>query len=201
MPSPSSMGSTSTSAANGDSREFMRPLTSRISQVLHTCCAVTGTMLLTTHAAFPQVSVDRERAELAEAVSAATETLQAGLSAASKYGQPISARFEIGFEEVHLSVYVTNKGTLSELLVDRTTGTTSTPDSIEDPQDLVNARAQSAAMAKAKRSLSDAVGRALASHPGFHALSAIPALKGGHPVAEVALVKGRDGKSVSERLD
>jgi hypothetical protein len=158
-------------------------------------------MLLTTNAAFPQVSVDRERAELAEAVSAATETLQAGLSAAAKYGHPISARFEIGFEEVHLSVYVTNEGTLSELLVDRTTGTTSTPDSIEDPQDLANARAQSAAMAKATRSLGDAVGRALASHPGFHALSVVPALKGGHPVAEVALVKGTDWRSVPEKLD
>jgi hypothetical protein len=158
-------------------------------------------MLLTGHAAFAQANTDRERAELAEAVSNATETLQAGLSAVTKYGQPISAKFEIGFEELQLSVYVANKGTFTEVLVDRNTGQTSTPAPITDRDDLASARAQSAAMAKAARSLSDAVGRALAANPGFRALSVVPDLRGGHAVAELSLVKGPDWKTVTEALD
>jgi hypothetical protein len=98
-------------------------------------------------------------------------------------------------------VYVANKGTFSEVLVDRNTGQTSTPAPITDHDDLASATAQSAAMAKATRSLSDAVGRALAANPGFRALSVVPALKGNHPVAEVALVKGPDWKTVIEALE
>jgi hypothetical protein len=158
-------------------------------------------MLLTGHAAFAQANTDGERAELAEAVSSATETLQAGLSAVAKYGQPISAKFEIGFEELQLSVYVANKGTFSEVLVDRNTGQTSTPAPITDPDDIASAKAQSAAMAKATRALTDAVGRALAANAGFRALSVVPVLKGNHPVAEVALVKGADWKTVTEALE
>jgi hypothetical protein len=105
--------------------------------MLQEFCAVSATMLLTAHAAFAQANTDQERAELAEAVSTATETLQAGLSGAAKYGQPVS----------------------------------------------------------------EVVDRALAAHPGFRALSVVPVLKDGHPVAEVALVKGAAWKAVSEALE
>jgi hypothetical protein len=36
---------------------------------------------------------------------------------------------------------------------------------------------------------------------GFRAVSVTPALKDGHPVADVTLVKGTEWKSVSEKLD
>lgn len=163
--------------------------------------AVTTAVLLTTQAVFAQASVDKEHAALAQEVSTATVTLQVGLSASSKYGKPISAKFEIGFEELQLSVYVTDKGTFSEVLVERETGKMSIPAPITDTEDLAAAKAQSAVMAKAKRSLSEAVGHALAAHTGFRALSIVPAMKDGRPVAEVALVKGTEWKTVTEILD
>ena len=56
-------------------------------------------------------------------------------------------------------------------------------------------------MAKAKSSLAEAVGKAVKASPGFHAASAMPSLKDGHPVAEVTLVKGETFKKVTEKLD
>jgi hypothetical protein len=56
-------------------------------------------------------------------------------------------------------------------------------------------------MAKAKRSLEAAASEAVKANKGFRAVSVVPALKDGHPVAEVALVKGTEWKTVSEKLD
>jgi len=39
------------------------------------------------------------------------------------------------------------------------------------------------------------------ANPGYRAVSAMPYLDGGHPVAEVILVRGSDWKVVSESLD
>ena len=36
---------------------------------------------------------------------------------------------------------------------------------------------------------------------GYRAVSVMPTLKDGHPVAEVELVKGTDWKTASEKLD
>ena len=56
-------------------------------------------------------------------------------------------------------------------------------------------------MSKAKQSLSVALARVLKGNPGFRAVSIFPALKDGHPVAEVSLTKGDEWKTVSEKLD
>ena len=179
----------------------MRLTRRRIMKTFQSTRAVTIAVLLTTQAVFAQASGEQEHAALAQAVSAATVTLQVGLSASAKYGKPISAKFEIGFEELQLSVYVTDKGTFSEVLVERETGKMSIPALITDTEDLAAAKAQSDAMANAKRSLSEAVGRALAANTGYRGLSVIPALKDGRPVAEVSLVKGTEWKTVTEMLD
>lgn len=56
-------------------------------------------------------------------------------------------------------------------------------------------------MVKAKSSLAAATKRAVAANKGFRAVSVTPAMKDGHPTAEVTLVKGGDFKIVSERLN
>jgi hypothetical protein len=56
-------------------------------------------------------------------------------------------------------------------------------------------------MAKAKRSLDAAATEAVKENKGYRAVSVMPGLKDGHPVAEVELVKGTDWKTVSEKLD
>src|SRR6266436_2637194 len=61
--------------------------------------------------------------------------------------------------------------------------------------------AQSEAMAKAKRSLEAAASEAAKENTGYRVVSVMPAVKDGHPVADVTLVKGSDWKNVSEKLD
>jgi hypothetical protein len=74
-------------------------------------------------------------------------------------------------------------------------------EAITEGEDLVHAKAQSEAMAKAKTSLASAVSKAVAGHAGFHAVSVFPSLKDGHPVAEVSLHNGAEWRTVAEKLD
>jgi hypothetical protein len=56
-------------------------------------------------------------------------------------------------------------------------------------------------MAKAKKSLRTAVAKAVAANPGYRAVSAIPSLKEGKPVATVVLQNATGTKSAVEKLD
>ncbi len=89
----------------------------------------------------------------------------------------------------------------SEVIVDHKTGKVAKAEPITQGDDLTHAKAQSEAVGKAKRSLDAAVSEALKAHKGFRALSVMPELKDGHPVADVTLVKGTEWKTVSEKLD
>src|SRR6266566_3651214 len=71
---------------------------------------------------------------------------------------------------------------------------------VRDGEDYTAAQSQSAAMAKTKVSLRAAVQNALRANPGFRAVSVTPSLKDGHAVAEVALAKGEEVKTVSVPL-
>ncbi len=67
--------------------------------------------------------------------------------------------------------------------------------------DLAAAQSQKATMTLARRSLADATARAVNANAGFRAVSAMPALDNGRPVAEVTLVRGDEWKVVTEALD
>jgi len=110
--------------------------------------------------------------ELAKALGAARISLQTGLTASARAGTPISAKYEVEDGQLQLSVY-TMKGP----------------------------KAQSEVMAKAKRSLRAATDQATKENKGYRVVSVVPALKDGHPVAEVTMVRGREFKAVSEKLD
>jgi hypothetical protein len=87
-----------------------------------------------------------------------------------------------------------------EVIVDHDSAVVRKFDAITDGGDLAAARSQSAAMARARRALADATVEAVKANAGYRALSAIPALDQGRPVAEVTLVRGDDRKVVIERL-
>ena len=149
-----------------------------------------------------QTSQDKEHAELAKALKDAKIPLQRGLTASAKEGKPISAKYEVEDGKLQLSVYTMKGGDkFSEVIVDHKTGKVSKTQPITQGDDLTHAKAQSEAMAKAKRSLDAATVEALKENKGYRAVSVMPALKDGHPVAEVELVKGADWKTVSEKLD
>ena len=72
---------------------------------------------------------------------------------------------------------------------------------ITDADDLKAAQAQAAAMAKAKVTLDVATDTAVKGNAGYRAVSVVPTLDGGRPVAVVILMKGEDVKKVTEKLD
>jgi hypothetical protein len=148
-----------------------------------------------------QKSDDKEHAELAKALKEAKISLQRGLTASAKAGKPISAKYEVEHGKLQLSVYTMKGDTFSEVIVDHKTGKVAKAEPITGGDDLTAAKAQSEAMANAKRSLDAAASDAVKDNKGYRAVSVMPALKDGHPVADVMLVKGTEWKTVSEKLD
>lgn len=91
--------------------------------------------------------------------------------------------------------------TFSEVIVAHTTGKVAKVEAITSGEDFTAAKAQRAAMAKAKKSLHAVVDAAVKAPAGFRAVSALPVLKGEHAAAEITLLKDGAFKTVSEPLD
>ncbi len=163
--------------------------------------AVTLGWLVGSQPGWAQQPSDQEHKELAKAIKAAKVSLQKGLSASTKNGTPISAKFEVEEGKLQLSVYTMKGDKFTEVIVDHKTGKVAKAEPITTGDDLTAAKAQSEAMAKAKRSLNAAASEAVNENKGFRAVSVMPAIKDGHPVADVTLVKGNEFKTVSEKLD
>ncbi len=144
---------------------------------------------------------DREHAELAKGMTQAKISLQHGLTASAKEGKPISAKYEMEEGKLQLSVYTMKGDTFSEVIVDHKTGRVAKAEPITHGDDLTAAKAQREAMAKAKRSLDAAASEAVKENKGYRVVSVMPAMKDGHPVADVTLIKGSAWKTVSEKLD
>ena len=128
-------------------------------------------------------------------------SLKQGLAASASKAKPISGKFEVEDGKLQLSVYTAKGGKFSEVLVDPKSRRVAKVEAIEGGEDLTAAKAQADAMAKAKTTLGAAVDAAVKKNPGFRAVSVIPALKDGHPVADVTLMKGNEVKTDSEALD
>jgi len=135
------------------------------------------------------------------ALQAAKVSLESGLAKAQQKGKPISGKFEMEDGKLQLSTYTAAKGKFSEVIVDHTSGKIAKIEEIKEGEDYRDASAQNKAMAKAKRSLRSAVAKAVAANPGYRAVSAMPMLEQGKPVATVTLQKDADKKTVSEKLD
>ena len=148
-----------------------------------------------------QTPADQEHAELAKALKDAKIPLERGLTASAKEGKPISAKYEVEDGKLQLSVYTLKGNNFSEVIVDHKTGKIAKAEPITKGDDLSHAKEQSEAMAKAKRSLGAAASEAVKENQGYRVVSVMPAMKDGHPVADVTLVKGTEWKTVSEKLD
>src|SRR5258708_4809877 len=161
-------------------------------------------LLLTLILAVPTAYGEEPSADaqkLADQVKGAKVSLERGVRASTKQGTPISGKFESEDGKLQLSVYTSKGGKYYEVVVDHTSGKIAKVEEITSGDDLTAAKAQSEAMAKAKRSLRDAVNAAQKAHSGFHAISVTPALNAGHPIATVTLYKGHETRTVTEKLD
>jgi hypothetical protein len=144
---------------------------------------------------------DFDSAAMAKALSGTSVSIVQGIKASGPQGMPISIKFEIENGALQLSVYTMNRDQFSEVIVDHKTGAVDSSTAITAGEDLKDAGAQGAAMSTAKVSLETAVGIAEGSNSGYRAVSAIPSIDGGRPVATIVLMKGADTKRVSEKLD
>jgi hypothetical protein len=146
------------------------------------------------------------RRNLTRALLGAWLPLESGLAVSAREGAPLSAKYEIEDGAFQLSVYTSKTGPSSgdvfmEVIVDYSSGVVHKAETINDGGDLAAAQAQKAAMDRASRSLAEATADAVKANAGYRAVSAMPSLDNGHPVAEVTLVHGDDWKVVIEGLD
>jgi uncharacterized membrane protein YkoI len=103
--------------------------------------------------------------------------------------------------KLQLSVYTMKGDNFSEVIVDHKTGKIAKTEPITQGDDFAHAKEQSEAMAKAKRSLGAAASEAVKENKGYRVVSVMPAVKDGHPIADVTLMKDAEWKTVSEKLD
>ena len=152
--------------------------------------------------ALPAWSQDEDEvAAMAAALKDTKFTLQEGLKASEREGQPISAQFEIEDGKLQVSVYTTKGDDFTEVVADPKTGAVVKSEKITDTDDLNDAADQKAAMEKAKISLLAAADAAVNENAGTRAVSIFPDLRDGHPVAEVTLLQGTTPRRVTEKLD
>ena len=153
---------------------------------------------LTLGALCPAWSAEQDEAALIKAVSRAKVTLQQGLTASQREGRPISGKFEMENGKLQLSIYTEKAGKYFEVIVDHMTGSVTKTEPITEGDDLSEAKAQSAAMAKAKTDLKSATNKAAI---GSRAVAVAPDLKDGHPVASISFAKGRKLQTATQPLD
>src|SRR5713101_3443635 len=108
--------------------------------------AISLATLAASHAAWAKGGADKERAELAKALTGAKVSLGAGLTASASEGKPISAKFEVEDGRLQLSVYTEKDGKFSEVVVDHQSGKVAKSEAITEGDDLAAAKAQSVAM-------------------------------------------------------
>jgi hypothetical protein len=146
----------------------------------------------------PQLLAQENLADpvLAEAMEDTTISLQQGLAAAATKGRPISAKFEIENGKLQLSIYTAKGRKFGESIIDLSSGKIAKSETITDHDDLADAKAQSAAMAKTRTSLRVLADKAVHDSTGYLAVSVTPAVKNGQSVASVVLLKGNELKAV-----
>ena len=130
-------------------------------------------------------------------------SLPQALTTSEQEGQPISAKYEMEGGKLQLSVYTTKDGRFFEIIIDPKTGKIAKVQPIAEGEDLAHARAQSAALTKANTELRDVVHQAMQDR-GMRAVSVMPDMKGGRPVATVSVIMGGHGrqlKTISAPMD
>ena len=153
------------------------------------------------NAIFADDDDDEGREGLIKLLDASKINLQQGLAASEQQGQPISAKFEVEEGKLQLSVYTVKDGKFSEVLVDHINGKVTKAEPITEGDDLAAAKSQSAAMAKAKTTLKEAVDKAVTQSANARVVSAVSSLKDGRPIASIVLLNGEQFQTVQQPLD
>jgi hypothetical protein len=140
-------------------------------------------------------------AALANALSEASVSLDQKLKASQSQGQPSSGKYEVENGAVQLSVYTTKGDQFAEVVVDHKSGSIKKAEPITDANDLKDAKEQEEATGKAPLSLRYGCRGRCQGEQRYRAVSAVPMLIGGQPVASITPMKGEEVKKVTEKPD
>jgi hypothetical protein len=183
----------------------MRNIAATHNQKVNAMRAAAAILIATLVAATPLFAQDDddddEDATLGAVVKSAPVTLEQGFRASNREGPPISGKFEFEVDGAQLSVYTARGDAFSEVIVDHRSGAISKVIPISTGNDLAEAKQQMSVMRGADRSLDDATVAAVKMHPGYRAVSAMPASKNGVPLAKVVLTNGSEWKTVYAPLN
>lgn len=158
--------------------------------------------VLAGYATSPRAEDNRDLSGISKGLSQAKISIEQALKLSRREGIPISAKYEIEYGAFQLSVYTMKGSAFFEVIVDHETGAIKKSEPLVENQDKEDAKNQSRAVAAATVTLEAAVEKAVKANPGYRALSVVPTiLKGGKPVAEVALIHGTSVRKVTEKLN
>ena len=149
--------------------------------------------------AFAADDEDASQEALIKLLDTAKINLRQVLAASEQQGQPISAEVDDG--KLQLSVYTAKEGRFFEVLVNHATGKVLRAEPITEGDDLSAAREQSAAMANAKTSLQAAVDKTIAQSANTRAVSVVPSMKDGHPIASIDVLTYNQVRAIQQPLD
>jgi hypothetical protein len=153
------------------------------------------------NSAFSADNEDASQEALIKLLDTAKIDLQQGLAASEQQGKPISAKFEVDDGKLQLSVYTAKEGKFFEVLINHVTGKVLRAEPITEGDDLSAAKEQNAAMANAKTSLQAAVDKTIAESANTRALSVVPSMKDGHPIASIDVLTYNQVKAIQQPLD
>jgi hypothetical protein len=151
--------------------------------------------------AFSADDEDASQEALIKFMDTAKINLQQGLAASEQQGKPISAKFEVDDGKLQLSVYTAKEGKFFEVLINHVTGKILRAEPITEGEDLTAATEQSAAVANAKTSLQAAVDKTIAQSANTRAVSVVPSMKDGHPVASIDVLTYNQVRAIQQPLD
>lgn len=151
--------------------------------------------------AFSADDEDASQEALIQILDTAKINLQQGLAAGEQQGKPISAKFEVDDGKLQLSVYTAKEGKFFEVLINHVTGKVLRAEPITEGDDLTAATEQNGAMANAKTSLQAAVDKTVAQSANTRAVSVVPSMKDGHPIASIDVLTYNQVRAIQQLLD
>jgi hypothetical protein len=153
------------------------------------------------NSAFSADNEDASQEALIKLLDTAKVSLQQGLAASEQQAKPISAKFEVDDGKLQLSVYTAKEGKFFEVLVNHATGKVLRTEPITEGDDLSAAKEQNEAMANAKTSLQGVVDKTIAQSANTRALSVVPSMKDGHPIASIDVLTYNQVRAIQQPLD
>ena len=150
--------------------------------------------------AFSADDEDASQEALVKLLDTAKINLQR-LAASEQQGKPISAKFEVDDGKLQLSVYIVKEGKFFEVLINHVTGEVLRAEPITEGEDLSTAKEQSAVIGNAKISLQAAVDKTIAQSANTRAVSVVPSMMDGHPIASIDVLTYNQVRAIQQPLD